>query len=145
MVKGNNKTASKEYTPEEVSAATKDSYGIISRVAINLGCTWGTARKYIDLYDEAKALFLEESERVLDVAETKVIQAINANDIQTAKWLLATKGKNRGYSERVEHSGPDGSAIPVEQTVIQIKFRKGESKPTESADHATTKGKRKSG
>lgn len=102
MVKGRNKTASKDYTQEQVCAATKDSYGIISRVAINLGCTWGTARRYIDMYPEAKALFSEEAERVLDVAETKVIQAINANDIQTAKWYLGMKGQERGYSDRRE-------------------------------------------
>ena len=95
-----NKTAAKEYTLDEVLAGVVNSYGIISRVAENMGCTWGTAKKYVDSYPEAVQLFQEETERVLDLAESKVIKSINMDDVGTAKWLLSTKGKDRGYGEQ---------------------------------------------
>jgi len=122
MGKAKNKTAAKEYTLEEVLAGVTNSYGIISRVADNMGCTWGTAKKYVDMYPEAVELFAQETERVLDLAESKVIKAINLDDVGTAKWLLSTKGKHRGYNSAVEVTGKDGGAIEV-KTISIVKTK----------------------
>ena len=99
--------APKEYTEEEVLSAVKGSASIISTVAKNLGCTWGTADKYIRMYPSCMEALSDECERVLDLAESKMIEHINKGDAQMIKYILSTKGKKRGYSEKqqVEHSG----------------------------------------
>jgi hypothetical protein len=122
MANRNNKTSGKDYTKDEVMNAVTNSYGVVSRVADALKCTWATARKYIEMYEDAKSLFSDETERVLDLAETKIIKAINLDDIGTAKWLLANKGKHRGYNQQLEVTGKDGGAIEV-KTISIIKTR----------------------
>ena len=96
-----------DYTEDEVLSAIKDSAGIVSKVAENLGCTWGTADKYIKKYETALTLMAEECERILDLAESEMIKHIENGDIQMIKYILATKGKKRGYTEKqeIEHTG----------------------------------------
>lgn len=90
------------YTKELVLEAIKGSNGIVSTIASLLKCDWNTARKYIDKWDETKIALENEKERTLDVAENVIFGALKANDVQTAKWYLAMKGKDRGYIERQE-------------------------------------------
>lgn len=118
MGKHNKSTAPKNYTLEQVLEAVRDSYGIVSRVAERLNCDWLTADKYIKIHEGAKEAMAAETERVLDVAETKIIKALNMDDIGTAKWLLSTKGKHRGYNERFEHTGKDGADLQAKTVVI---------------------------
>jgi len=95
-------TQEKEYTEKQVCDAVSGSLGIMSTVAKNLGCTWGTARKYINLFPSAQAIWDDEKERVLDLAESKVFKSINLDDVSTAKWLLSCRGKERGYGESLK-------------------------------------------
>lgn len=112
------------YSAAVVLEAVKNSYGIVSRVSERLECDWNTAKKYIEMYPESKELFDSEIERVLDLAESKVIKSINMDDIGTAKWLLSNKGKHRGYTiktelegtleiKRAEYKLPDGTIIEM--------------------------------
>ncbi len=89
--------------------AIKDSAGIMTTIAKNLGCDWSTARKYTEMYDSTKEAYFNEGERVLDLAESKLIEAINKGDSQMIKYLLATKGKKRGFTEKqiIEHEITD--------------------------------------
>ena len=120
MGKTNKSTAAKGYGLDTILAAIQNSYGIVSRVAERLECDWMTARKYIDMHNEAREAFACETERVLDLAETKVIKAINLDDVSTAKWLLSTKGKARGYNERTELTGKDGGPLNVSFDVDKL-------------------------
>lgn len=120
MGKKTETTAAKEYKESEILAAIPDSYGIMSRIAVNLGCTWGTANKYVHMYPAALQMIAEEQERVKDLCETKVIKSINLDDIQTAKWYLMTKGKDRGYAERQEITGANGGPLAVSFDVNKL-------------------------
>ena len=84
---------------ETVLKAIKASYGITSTVAARLSCDWKTADRLINRWQETKDAFKTESELILDLAEGKVIKAINDGDIATTKWYLAKKGKSRGYED----------------------------------------------
>ena len=96
---------------EPILEAIKDSAGIVSTIAKRLGVDWHTAEKYINEYDECKQALSNESEKVIDLAETKLIGAIQNSDMQTVRWFLATKGKRRGYTDRLELTGADGENI----------------------------------
>ena len=54
---------------------------------------------------------------VLDLAETKVISAINEGDIQTAKWYLTMKGQGRGYT-RTERCDVTSGGQPLTFRVV---------------------------
>ena len=100
-----------KYTMETALEAIKGSGAIISTVAKRLGCGWMTARATIEKWDETKRAFSDEQETILDMAESKLYESIQNGNTQDAKWLLSTKGKNRGYSERKEITGADGDPV----------------------------------
>jgi hypothetical protein len=103
--------ASNRYTKEQVLKAIKGSRGITSVVADALKCEWHTADKYIKMWEETKKAFQSESERMIDFAESKLFKKIEEGDGQMIRFLLATKGKKRGYTERQEITGADGEPI----------------------------------
>lgn len=89
----------KDISKEKVLEAIKGSYGITMKVAARLGCAWETARNLINRWKETKSAWEAENEIILDVAESQVYTSVASGDISTAKWLLARKGKSRGYVE----------------------------------------------
>ena len=96
-----------DYDIPTIKNAIADSGGIIATIAERLGCEWHTAKSYIEKYEETKAAYETESESVIDLAESKLIENIQANDNTAILFYLKTKGKKRGYIERneIEHSG----------------------------------------
>ena len=54
----------KNYTKEQVLEAIANSAGVMEYVAVKLGCTWPTARKYVQMWKETQEAF--------DVAECKL-------------------------------------------------------------------------
>ncbi len=90
------------FTKEQILTAIKNSYGIVSNVAKKLKCDWNTARKYIDKYECTKKAFDDESEIILDIAENQLANKIKEGDTQMIKYMLATKGKVRGFVEKQE-------------------------------------------
>lgn len=83
---------------EDLLKAVAGSYGIISTIADRLGVNWNTARKYVKDSREATLLYESERKRILDKAESAIINALENMDTQTAKWYLSVKGKDRGFA-----------------------------------------------
>ena len=46
----------------------------------------------------------EIEESVLDVAESKLVELVRAGNLQAIKFLLRSKGRERGYGDRLEIS-----------------------------------------
>lgn len=113
----------KNYENTTIKKAIEDSGGIISTIAERLGCEWHTAKKYINSSDELKSAYEAESESVIDLAESKLIENIQANDNTAILFYLKTKGKKRGYVERseIEHSGKIETNIITTLTPEQLK------------------------
>lgn len=107
---------SRKFGKKALLEAIRDSGGIVDTVAKRLGVSWRTARIAIDSDDEALQLFTDELERVLDLAETTVLESIQNGDTQDAKWLLARKGRSRGYGDNVDvTSGGDVIRVTIER------------------------------
>lgn len=104
---------SNQYRAQQFIDAIPGSGGIISVIAKRVGCAWHTANKYIKDYPTIKAAYADETESLVDLAESTVLKAIRDGDVGAAKWFLQTKGKARGYTERHEHTGADGGPIVV--------------------------------
>jgi len=87
---------------ETVIEAIKGSAGIVSTIAKRLGVEWHTANERIQKYPETLKAFADEREGILDMAEATILTAIKSGDTGSAKWLLSTIGKKRGFSEKLE-------------------------------------------
>ena len=81
------------YTAKQFIDAIPGTGGIVDTIAKRVGCTWHTAKKYIDSYATIQKAYQDETERVSDLAHTVVIKAINDGDVATAKWYLTKKRK----------------------------------------------------
>ena len=109
---------SKNYTKEQVIEAIEKSAGIVSTIAKRLGCDWKIARKYVGKWTCTQDAYDGECEKVLDLAETKMIEIISQGDGPMIRYLLSTKGKRRGYTQTTEVSGRDGGPIETKDVTL---------------------------
>ena len=83
---------------KELLEAIHGSYGIISTIAARLHCNWHTVDETIKLYPECMQALADENESILDFTEGKAIERIKEGDGTMIRFMLATKGKKRGYT-----------------------------------------------
>ena len=104
------------YTARQFIDAIPGTGGIITTIAKRLGCTWHTAKRYIMTRPTVAAAYAAECESVLDAAESVIIGDIIDKDVQTSKWYLMMKGRERGYAQtqKLEHTGADGGTVKIE-------------------------------
>ena len=103
----------KQFTAEQFIKAIPGTAGIVSTIATRCGCDWHTAKKWIEGHPTIKAIYDDEREGILDLAEAKLIQAIKDGDLGAIKYYLGTQGKGRGYVERHEMTGADGKEVAI--------------------------------
>jgi len=111
---------SKNYLKDEVLEAMQNSGGIMSTVAKRLGGDWHTAEKYVLKFAETRKALADEENKVLDICQQSLIKSIKDGNTQDAKWYLSTKGKHRGFSEKIinEMTGKDGGPIETSNLAI---------------------------
>lgn len=100
--------------------AIRNSGGIYSTIARKLDIAWSTARIKVEADPVTKQAYEDECERVLDLAEATIIKSVEGGDTSDAKWLLARKGKKRGYADnsQVDLTNSDGSLKPPQ--IIEV-------------------------
>jgi predicted transcriptional regulator len=113
--------ANDRYTIEEVIAALQETGGLKSRAARLLGCTRQTVSRYIDRYAEVREAMEQAEEDLLDEAEDKLREQIRDGQLTAIIFYLKTKGKGRGYTERVETTGKDGGPVEFQSKAEQVK------------------------
>lgn len=91
-------------TKKKMINAIIGSGGIISVIANRAGCKYHTVFDKIEKYPELRDYIEKEKEKVLDVAESALIQKIKNGDNTAILFYLKTQGKKRGYIERMEQN-----------------------------------------
>lgn len=92
-----------QYTAEQVSQAIIKSHGILTGAAQALGCTRQTVDNYIKKYKTVRDAYAQATEITLDFVETEFLKKIRSGDTTAMIFYLKTRGKHRGYIERVEN------------------------------------------
>ena len=77
--------------------ACKGSGGLISIVAKRLDVARQSVYDYLQREPKAVKYLDEAKEEILDMAESKLINSMNSNDLESIKWYLARLGRKRGY------------------------------------------------
>lgn len=96
--------------------AIHGSGGIVSMIANRLGCEWHTAKKYIEMWEETKQAYNDELEKFKDICESTVLKSVQEGDVQTAKWVLSHRARDRGYGDKIE---VDGKMVGDIKIIIQ--------------------------
>lgn len=100
----------------DVIDAIKATRGLVTLAARKLNCSRETVYNYAKRYPKVKAAIDEERSYVVDTAELALMNAVQAKEPWAVCFTLKCLGKDRGYTERHEHTGKDGG--PLESTVI---------------------------
>lgn len=91
-----------KYSETKILKAIKDSGGIITVIQKRLGCvSWLCAKQNIEKFESTRQAYLDEKEKILDIAESSLVKSIQEGNTQDGKWYLSKKGKERGYADEV--------------------------------------------
>lgn len=105
-----------QFTAKQFIEAIPGTGGIITAIAKKVGCNWHTAKKYIDTYPTIQQAYRDECEGMLDIAEIALMKAIKDGESWAVRYMLSTRGKGRGYTERHELTGADGGPVVLSYT-----------------------------
>jgi len=95
-----------KYTAKKFVDAIPGSGGVITTIAARVGCTWHTAKSYIEDYKTVAEAYQAECHKITDKAKSNVIGAIITDgDIAVSKWWLQVKDADFTPKQKTEHSG----------------------------------------
>ncbi|WP_205602463.1 helix-turn-helix domain-containing protein [Chelativorans alearense] len=107
-------------TVRRAEEALRAAGGIKTIAARMLKCHRATLYRFLQRHPTLAQIANEIDEEIKDLAETKLIQAIRDGDMPTVRWYLETKAKDRGYTRRVENTGPDGGPIETKRVAPDL-------------------------
>ena len=101
------------YTAKQFIDAIPNTGGVISDIAKKVGCSWHTAKKYIEEYSTVQEAYQAEKNRITDRARNNIIKAIERNDLQMSKWWLQVMDDEFVPRQRTEVTGRDGEPVEI--------------------------------
>ncbi len=107
-------TKSTTHTPQQVIEAIVGTGGIKSTIARRLDVSRWTVDNYLKRWKSVQEAYDEEREKIVDMAETKLLEKIKSGDYPAIRFFLMTQAKERGYVERQE------VAHTVEQELMNL-------------------------
>ncbi|MGB1285038.1 MAG: helix-turn-helix domain-containing protein [Aggregatilineales bacterium] len=110
-----------QFDREVVIKALEQNNGIVRYAALSLGCSRTTLYNYINKYKTVEKALKDARESTIDYVEGKLIEQIGNGNITAIIYYLKTQGKHRGYSERFEVTGKDGSDLFSPDVVALLK------------------------
>ena len=100
------------HTLEDVLAAIEKGY-TKTGTATMLGVTWQTVDNYSKRWQSVRDALLNKRRELVDLGEVSLRRAIVAGEPYAVGLVLKTLGKDLGYTERTEVSGPDGGPLNI--------------------------------
>ena len=99
------------YTAKQVANALTETKGMMFIAAQRLGCSMQTIRNYCERYPSVREVVDAQRGQMVDLAKLKLWQSIQNGEAWGITLCLKTIGKDRGYVERQEHTGGDGTPL----------------------------------
>ena len=115
------------YSVRQVREAIEGSRGNKSTIAEKLGCTRQTVDNLLLRFPELVPMLEQERESLVDKAENKLNDLLDANEPRAVFFVLETLGKNRGWAKRTEITGKDGEGIGLSKESLDLMARNGVS------------------
>lgn len=100
-------------TAVQAIAAAKGTRGLVSQIAANLDVAVNYVYTLQKKFPTFRQAILDEREVQKDHVESRLYNRIDNDDTTAIIFYLKTQAKDRGYVERQEVTGQDGSAINI--------------------------------
>lgn len=114
-----------KYSVRQVRLAIANSRGNKMVIAERLGCARQTVDNLLMRYPELLPELEQERETILDTAENKLYDLVNAGEIRAILFVLETLGKNRGWAKRTEVTGANGGALQLSNETLMLVEKNG--------------------
>lgn len=108
------KTKPEQHSIKAILEAIKNSGGIKQNVAKKLGVSRHTITNYQRKHPRVAKALKDETDIVLDKAESNIFSGVKNGDISISQWLLRYKG---GYSEKIEQK-VEGTI----ETILKVQY-----------------------
>lgn len=104
----------------QIKEALRTNGGVISSAAAALGMTRQSLWERVMRHDDLQAVVAEVEEQVLDMAETPILRYLGQlqkkaepteKELGPAMWWLERRGKHRGFSTQIQHTGKDDEPL----------------------------------
>ena len=82
---------------ERLLKAIEGSFGIVETIAKRLGIKRKSFYPYMDRYPDIAAAVAEERNKVIELAEAKLITLVNQGNEHAIEFLLSRLGRDRGW------------------------------------------------
>ena len=105
------KVNKKQQTKKALLDALEKSLGIVTTACKMVGIDRTTFYNYVNNDEEFAKAVKDIDNVVLDFAESQLHKQIKDSNTAATIFYLKTKGKQRGYIERQEVTGPDGEGL----------------------------------
>jgi len=107
-----------QYTVKHMVRALTECRGLVSYAARRLGCSVRTVENYCTRYAAVRQARDDARGELLDLAETHLWQSVERGDLSAVMFVLRSLGRDRGYGDKTEITGPDGG--PIQHAHIHI-------------------------
>ncbi len=111
MDTSNNERISTKTQKKAMLQALEATLGVVTAACIECGIERKTHYRWMKSDPKYAAAVDDIQNIAIDFAESKLHQQIRSNNTTATIFFLKTKGKNRGYIERTELTGPDGKEL----------------------------------
>lgn len=103
----------RRYSDRAIIKALQQTRGLIAPAAAALGCDEMTIRRRVREVPEVASAMHEARAGLLDLAESKLLQAIENGEAWAISLTLRTIGRDRGYGDAVALTGPGGGPMAL--------------------------------
>lgn len=100
-----------EHTKKALLQALEKSLGVVTSACKKIGIGRTTYYDWYNSDPEFKKQVDDLQNVALDMAESQLHKQILDSNTSATIFYLKTKGKNRGYVERTEHTGIEGTKL----------------------------------
>jgi hypothetical protein len=98
-------------TAERMIDAVKEARGFVTKACDILGIGRTSFYNYLKRYATVQQALEDTREKRHEWVESKLMKAIEADNLTAIIFYLKTQGKHLGYVERQEYTGPEGNEI----------------------------------
>lgn len=112
----------KNYPKEKVLEAISNSAGVMEYVALKLGCTWETARNYVNKWPDTKEAFEASECKLHALAYKSFHKAIGNGERWAVERILDTSARRNGHNlvirQEIDHTTQGEKITRIERVVI---------------------------
>lgn len=105
------------HSVDQIIEAIKDTGGLINEICERLNICRNTFASYRRRFPKVEEAYLEECDRVSDMAEGQLFSAIQAGNLAAVFYYLNNKARHRGYGQ-----APAKPAEQKDDVVFNLNF-----------------------